>query len=130
MGEGVEVSVNEVVEAGAPDPDATSWVLSRHAVEDGGFSFFGLGKGETQYSLGAQVRTEATCPDAVYAAGLREWPVPLPECASDVDVPGRIAGSGAPGPWGIYAPMIVEVDVSAECHAAARVGAPWPQECP
>ena len=124
-----QTSVSELIAVAPPDRDATTWVLSRSVIEDGGFSFFGLFKGDPTFTVGVQVRTEPSCAELVSVNRIKSWPAPYPECSSDLLAAGVIAGLGPPGPWGPYTPLIVELEVTEACYNAAMPGAPLPAEC-
>jgi len=129
IGGRVQTSVSEPSDVAPPDPDATTWVLSRLAIEDGGRSFFGLFKGDPTFTVTAQVRTEPSCVELVFLNRVRSWPALYPECTSDLSTSGVIAGNAPPGPWGPYTPLIVRFEVTEICYEAAVPGAPWPAEC-
>ena len=124
----VQTSGSVSIDVTAPDPDATTWVLSR-SHEDGGRSFFGLFKGDSTFRVAVQVRTEPSCVELLGVNRFRSWPAPYPECASDLSASGVIAGQGPPGPWGPYTPLIVELEVTKICYEAAVPGAPYPADC-
>lgn len=103
-------------------PSAMSAAVVLGTDQSGGSSFLWLDLGSKTYSVTVQFYAPPGCFELVEFGD--QWPVPYPECSSDIPVAGEVTGLGNT-PTG-ESMVAVDVEVARDCFDNVARGSSWP----